>query len=253
MSKDLELKKDNQLAMVDDAELLMEVNVADLKPDYINIANPLSDVTTNQVIPLGAVYNSATKEVIAKKNESFEIVLFNYKKYMTENVAGKFSRKLDISDKEAIAIMGRKEYVITNEAKQEVKRQVQISFLGALVKDLENPVIIPALITFKGTYLQMGNNIISIMTRNAVLKKSPARLVFELKTVEKTNEQKQKWFVFEGGYKRETTATEFEKTSQLYRSLKTMEHEIEHIVEEDTQVKETLANVTPARVDDIDF
>lgn len=217
----------------------------------IQLCQPMSIVVvTDEVADAGDLIDSVTKEVLAGKGESLEIIPF----YTFDNWLNK---RYD-EDKEEFVFDSVEDFTPSNAArkyKSEVdgvafEHDHQINFMVLIVDKLEaNPTAWPLLLTFRRTSQKAGRKLVSAITQKQGLNQSIASMIYSLTTKKEQNKEGKPYFVLDVAPSRDTPAALLNIAYQWYVSMyKEQSVEVE-IASDDYEesLKAEEANSKPAR------
>jgi hypothetical protein len=210
MKNEIAAKKPNALAVSQDfSDGGWDTEVVDTKDILIPkilLMHPTSDLVKKGIRNIGEIIKSTTEEVIAKRGESLEVVVFE--KWKEWRIM-----KLDAAGK-------RFEYVRTEawtpenddqpwdyaEGPDKFRRDKTMNFYGILLKDAEVGTAFPVKLSFTRTGFKTGLKIADAYTRAIMEKAAPTRQAFKIGSELKDGKD-ESYFAFTAGLGVETPDT----------------------------------------------
>lgn len=244
MSKELKVKEETKLAVAPQNEgwgAGENVDAQDLSTPVILIGQSTSEAVKNGEVKYGQIYDSLTKNIIADKNQTLDIIVFKYRKKWFITKGPQFVRIENFTAENANEPY---EWTVNGETFQ---RSQVIEFIALNAKEVQEngQLAFPYAINFMKGSRSAGKTIATICSKLRAIGKSSASCTFTISAIEESNDKGQKYYVFNAKQGRQTTAEEQAIAKYWYDQSSTLKVVEEHeapVIAKDTTTVQTPSN-----------
>jgi len=178
MNKELELKKQNELANVESFGIADNIESSDLTIPFINIGQGISDAVKKGLVKYGELYDSITNEVLASVNEKLEVIFIKMDKalFVTSGEKGnKFERIEPFT----------RDYLYNEEINGvKYQRSLVYRYFCILAKDIKEGSPFPFAISLMKSNIGTAKKLNTIFSRMKIAKKSSFNYIFDVSVKE---------------------------------------------------------------------